>query len=350
MEALTIADVPAWGLRAFAFVFGALWGSFWNVAIYRWPREMSVVSPPSHCPACGTPIPAWRNLPIVAYLMQRGRAACCGARMSPRYVAVEVLGGVLCLAVVERFVIAAAGTELALLAPDERLLFPRLIEALLYFVFLGGLVVATFVDLEWMIIPDEVSLPGAALGLATISLRPHGVDAVDAALGAGLGFLVVQLLFVYAYEAFTGRRGMGEGDAKLLLFIGAFVGWKGVLFALVAGSMQGLVVALVAMATGAELIPEKARDELAHDPGPFATEAAAEARCADEEGDAAALATSDTAPDDTAPNEPAADAEEDDGRPPLRMPFGPFLALGAAEFLFFGDALIDAYLGLFPAP
>ncbi len=343
MEALTIADVPAWGLRAFAFVFGALWGSFWNVAIYRWPREMSVVSPPSHCPACGTPIPAWRNLPIVAYLMQGGRAACCGARMSPRYVAVEVLGGVLCVAVVERFVLSALNSELALLAPDERLLMPRLLEALLYFVFLGGLVVATFVDLEWMIIPDEVSLPGAALGLATISLRPHGIDAVDAALGAGLGYLVVQLLFVYAYEAFTGRRGMGEGDAKLLLFIGAFVGWKGVLFALVAGSMQGLVIAILAMATKAELIPEKARDELAHDPGPFASEAETEARCEDEAGEVAALAT-----DDAEPETPEEDEEE--GRSPLRMPFGPFLALGAAEFLFFGDALIEAYLGLFPAP
>ncbi|MEO0321671.1 MAG: prepilin peptidase [Myxococcota bacterium] len=349
MGGLTIADVPAWGLRAFAFVFGALWGSFWNVAIYRWPREMSVVSPPSHCPACGAPVPAWRNLPIVAYLMQRGRAACCAAPMTPRYVAVEVLGGVLCLAVVERFVLSALGTELALLAPDERLLVPRLIEALLYFVFLGGLVVATFVDLEWMIIPDEVSLPGAALGLATLALRPHGIDAVDAALGAGLGYLVVQLLFVYAYEAFTGRRGMGEGDAKLLLFIGAFVGWKGVLFALVAGSMQGLLVAVVAMVTKTELIPEKARDELAHDPGPFVTEATAAARCLDEEGGAAALLNETTATNDDA-REDEGDEISDDARAPLRMPFGPFLALGAAEFLFFGDALIDAYLGLFPAP
>ncbi|MEM1417504.1 MAG: prepilin peptidase [Myxococcota bacterium] len=342
---LTIGDVPAWGLRVFAFVFGALWGSFWNVAIYRWPREMSVVSPPSHCPACGTPIPAWRNLPILAYLMQRGRAACCGAPMTPRYVAVEVLGGVLCLAVVERFVVAAMGVEAGLLTPEEHLLWPRLVEALLFFVFLGGLVVATFVDLEWMIIPDEVSLPGAALGLATLTLRPSGVDPVDAALGAGLGFLVVQVLFVYAYEAFTGRRGMGEGDAKLLLFIGAFVGWKGVLFALVAGSMQGLVVAVVALLAKVDLTPANARAELAHDPGPFASEAEAGATCDDEEGAAATLVAE--APADAADG-PAEDAEEGPG--PLRMPFGPFLALGAAEFLFFGDALIAAYLSLFPAP
>ncbi len=169
------SDLPPWIVRALAFVFGAVWGSFFNVAIYRWPREMSIVSPPSHCPSCGTPIPPWRNVPILGYLLLRGRAACCGAKLNPRYLLVEVSSAVLCVALAERYVVRApASTSLG----DASLL------ALVYFAFVGALLVATFVDLEWMEIPDEVSLPTAALGLATAPLRPHpGAEA--AALGAG---------------------------------------------------------------------------------------------------------------------------------------------------------------------
>ncbi|MEZ4249387.1 MAG: prepilin peptidase [Polyangiales bacterium] len=231
---MLVEDLPPIFLRVMAFVFGSLWGSFFNVAIYRWPREMSVVSPPSHCPACGAPVPAWRNVPILNYALSRGRAACCGAKLTPRYLLVELLCGVLALALMERLALSTPEAELA----------PRLVEVALYFVFVGGLVVATFTDLEWMMIPDEVTLPGAALGLATVGQRDGDIEAM--AIGAGLGYLVVQVLFVWSYERLTGRRGMGEGDAKLLLFIGAFVGWQGVLFAIAAGSLQGIVVAAVA--------------------------------------------------------------------------------------------------------
>ena len=143
-------DLPASLIRIFAFSFGAIWGSFFNVAIYRWPRELSVVSPPSHCPACGAPIPPWRNIPIVSWLLLRGKAACCGVRISPRYLMVEVLSGVLCLALAERLIIGSGpGAEMSHVA----------LETLLYFALAGGLLVATFVDLEFMEIPDEVSLP-----------------------------------------------------------------------------------------------------------------------------------------------------------------------------------------------
>lgn len=308
------SELPAWFVRVFAFLFGTLWGSFFNVCIYRWPREMSVVSPPSHCPGCGAPIPPWRNVPVFGYLALRGRAACCGTQMSPRYLLVEVLGGLLCVATFERWFVNA-GTDRA--AVDAA------IEALLYFAFAGGLLVATFVDLEWMEIPDEVSLPGAALGLMTVMLR-QAPGAEEAALGAGLGFLLVQVLFVWGYEYLMGRRGMGEGDSKLLLFIGAFIGWKGAVFAIVAGSVQGLVAAGVALATGTPLAPKR----------PDALES-----------------TAAEAPSEDSTREPSQEDEEDleddeldDGR--LRMPFGPFLALGALEFLFFGDRFIAWYSGL----
>src|SRR5580700_10436251 len=108
---MTLSEIDASPglLRVFAFVWGAVWGSFLNVVIYRVPREMSVVRPGSHCPACGKPIAAWDNVPIVSWLVLRGRARCCGARISPRYVVVELLGGVLSLGIAEVVVRALPG-------------------------------------------------------------------------------------------------------------------------------------------------------------------------------------------------------------------------------------------------
>jgi len=136
---------------------------------------------------------------------------------------VELLAAVLCVAIAELWVVRAAPGTLLLHAT---------IETLLYFVFAGGLLIATFVDLEWMEIPDEVSLPCAALGLLSAPFRTEpGVW--SAAVGAGAAYLMVQLIFVWGYERIAGRRGMGEGDSKLLLMIGAFLGWKGALFSVV---------------------------------------------------------------------------------------------------------------------
>src|SRR5580658_6872105 len=98
---LSQLELPLWLARVFAFVWGCLWASFVNVVVYRVPREMSVVRPASHCPACGAPVHPIDNLPVVSWLVLRGRARCCGARISPRYVVVELLGGVLSLAIAE---------------------------------------------------------------------------------------------------------------------------------------------------------------------------------------------------------------------------------------------------------
>lgn len=310
------SEWPVTFVRIAAFLFGSLWGSFFNVCIYRWPREMSVVRPPSHCPACGAAIPPYRNVPIFGYLFLRGRAACCGAPLSPRYLFVEVISGLLCLACFERwFVDAAAGREAG----------AAVVEALLYFTFTGGLVVATFVDLEWMEIPDEVSLPGAALGLMTVALR-QSPGAEEAAVGAGLGFLTIQVLFVWGYEAVLGRRGMGEGDSKLLLFLGAFLGWQGAIFSIVAGAVQGLIAAGISLATGRSLVPVRP----------------------DEPTDEGATPTDEAPPSpDDHDSEADGDAELDDGR--LKIPFGPFLALGALEFLFFGERIVAWYSTFFEA-
>jgi len=311
---LLTSDLSLWLVDLIAFLFGATWGSFFNVAIYRLPRGMSVVSPPSQCPSCGKPIPARHNVPILGYLFLRGRTACCNTPLSARYPLVELLTAVLAMAITHREFLGAPADESALATS---------LLALLYFAFVGGLLVATFVDLERMEIPDEVSLPGAALGLATIGLRDPQ-HAVDYALGAGGGYLVVQLVFVWSYERLTGRRGMGEGDAKLLLMIGAFVGWQGALFATVIGSLQGVIVALFGLLTGKPLGPDLAALE------------------AQERAEAAAR------------GEPWPDDEsglEDDEKPPsyfghIKLPFGPFLALGALEYLFFGPLLIERWFAL----
>ena len=322
-----------WFIRGFALVFGAAWGSFFNVAIYRWPREISVVTPPSFCPACERPIPARLNIPVVSYLLLRGKTACCDTRLSPRYPLIEATSALLCLGVAERYLIGAP--------PDAGVLHAVMI-ALTYFIFIGGLLIAAVVDLDCMEIPEAVSLPIAALGLATATLRaPDQLDSI--LLGAGCGYLLIQVVFVWSYEALTGRRGMGEGDSDLMLAIGAFLGWQGALFSLLAGATQGLAAWGIGKILGKDLAadPEaedEAQRETDGDPG-TATKAGPV-------GTVEAV----TSQGDEAPQKAAAEERSADGRlepPPryfghLKVPFGPFLALSAAEYLFFGDELVAA--------
>lgn len=304
---LLASELPFGPVLALAFCFGAIWGSFFNVAIHRWPREESVVRPKSRCPSCGAPIAARYNVPILGYLWLRGRTACCGATLSLRYPLVELLSALICVGVVRQFLLGA---------PEGTSALRGAFDALSYFAFAGGLVIATFVDLEHMEIPDEVSLPGAALGLATAVVRmPDAVG--DAALGAGFGFLVVQVVFVWAYELFLGRRGMGEGDSKLLMMIGAFLGYQGVLFSMFAGAAQGLVAFVIGRIAQAR-----------HGDRPSQPPSAAEAI-------------------DVGPDDPDDDEPDDDPAPAywghLKLPFGPFLALGALEFLFYRDAMLELW-------
>ncbi len=316
MQQIIVSDMAIWSIRVAAFIFGAIWGSFFNVAIYRWPRELSVVTPASHCPACDKPIPAYLNLPILGFFLLRGRAACCGAKLSPRYVVVEIIGAFLCVAVVERFLIdAKPGTSFV----DAAIL------SLAYYAFVGGLTIVTFIDLEFMEIPDEVSLPITALGLVTAAFRETpGVEA--AALGAGGSYLVIQLVFVWSYERLTGRRGMGEGDSKLLMMIGSFIGWQGALFSLMAGALQGLVVVVVGLALGkriatTQIPPNNGEPEQDHEDG--------------------------NVRDDDEPGRDRFDEPQPRYVGHHKIPFGPFLALSALEYLFFGERIVNAYLLFF---
>lgn len=292
---------PIWILRGFVVFFGLIWGSFLNVVIYRVPREMSVVRPASHCPGCGKPIAGYDNVPVFSYVLLRGRARCCGARMSPRYPMVELLGGVLSLGILEAIILKM---------PDST---PAVRALAVYgadFALCMGLVAAAFIDAEHMFLPDSITFGGIVLGIATATLR--GLPITQSLLGAGAGFLGVWLPFNFLYKRVLGRTGMGMGDAKLLALAGAWFGWQGAVFVLFAGALQGSVYALVLKVLGIEsALPAAVQEDIA------------ELEKLAAEGD-----------------EEAKKALEDD---PLtenagpRMPFGPFLILACLELLFAGE-------------
>ena len=246
-----------------AFIFGAVVGSFLNVCICRLPKGESVVSPPSHCPACGYKIPFYDNVPIVSYLLLRGACRSCGAPISLQYPLVELITALLALFLFMRFGLS----------------FPFAV----LFLFCAAMVVITFIDLEHFIIPDVISLPGIAIGFVVSFFIPRlgwQGSLLGILAGGGSLYLVATL-----YHLFTGKEGMGGGDIKLLAMMGAFFGWKAVPFIIFTSSLVGSVIGVTVM-----LIQKK------------------------------------------------------DSK--LAIPFGPFLALGALLYIFFGRQVIQWYLNL----
>lgn len=297
-------------------VLGLLWGSFLNVVIYRVPRGMSVVRPPSHCTSCKKPIRAWQNVPVFGYLFLRGKTACCGAKLSPRYPLVELIGGVLAVAIMEVTILQAAkamslGRGSAIWAANFTLAL--------------GLVAAAFIDLEHMMIPLSISIGGAVLGVATSSFRDLAFT--DSLIGAAVGFGIVWLPFDFLYRKIRGKTGMAMGDAFLVMLAGAWFGWKGALFALMAGALQGTLFAIAAMIFGGKIEEPEAvkreREEILAEIAALPTEEERqEAMREYEESDPLAK-------------------EAGDGAMQARLAFGPFLCLAILEYMFFGQLLMD---------
>jgi leader peptidase (prepilin peptidase)/N-methyltransferase len=312
---MVLADFPTWFLRGVAIAFGLIWGSFLNVVIYRVPLGMSVVRPASHCPGCGKPIAPYDNIPVLSYLVLRGRARCCGVRMSARYPLVELIGGALSLAILERIVL-----PMSPLTPAGRLLAVYAAD----FALSMALVAAAFIDAEHMYLPDPITIGGAILGFATASFR--GLSWRDSLIGAVAGFAIVWLPFSVVYKWIRGRVGMGLGDAKLLMLAGAWFGWVGIVFALLAGAVQGTLTALVILLVKGKIEEPAAvvadREEL---------------RKAAEEGDEEAQRA--------LAEDPLA-VPQGEGIGQSRLPFGPFLILGILEFLLAGEQIVRWYAGL----
>ena len=240
----------------FAFVFGLAIGSFLNVVIYRLPEGLSLVSPGSRCPACSAPIRAWDNLPVLSYLMLRGRCRQCRTSISVRYPTVELFTAVVFAAIAWRF----GGVWLTPV----------------YSVLAAGLIAAALIDFDHQIIPDGISVGGLAAGLLLSPLAAagdgglYGDALIDSLVGALLGGgLLWTVAFLHARVSVAlGRRfehwpgegeepprpssadywlwfpGMGLGDVKLLAMIGAFLGPWGVLETIIAASVLGLILGL----------------------------------------------------------------------------------------------------------
>jgi leader peptidase (prepilin peptidase)/N-methyltransferase len=209
--------------QTIAFVYGLCIGSFMNVCIYRLPLSRSLVKPGSACPQCGRSIPFYDNIPVVSFLLLRGRCRNCGATIAWRYPLVELLGGLTALATVTRFGLS--------------------LPALVYFVFIAVLIVVTFIDIDHRIIPDVITLPGIVLGLAASFLLPR-TSLTDALLGILLGGGSL-LAVAVVYRLITKKDGMGMGDVKLLAMIGALIGWQGVLFTIFIGSLAGSLIGFI---------------------------------------------------------------------------------------------------------
>lgn len=207
-------------LYAFSTLFGLAAGSFCNVLIHRLPRGESIVSPPSHCPACGTPIPWYLNVPVLSWVLLLGRCRSCGARISVRYPLVELAVGGLFLGSA-----LAWGPTPATLAAS---FFSLMITAL------------ALIDLEHQILPDALTYPGIALGMAFSFVVPW--TDWKASLAGGIAGAALPMFLIWLWPLLTGVEGMGWGDVKLLAMVGTFLGWKGLALTLVSGSLAGALI------------------------------------------------------------------------------------------------------------
>ena len=250
------------------FIFGLCIGSFMNVCIYRIPLSKSIVTPRSMCPGCNSLISAYDNIPVISYILLKGKCRNCGIPISLRYPLVEIISGLTALAVFMRFGISA--------------------EGLIYFAFISALVVMTFIDIDHRIIPDTISLPGIPIGflLASLVLPLMNYKMSLAGILTGGGSL---LAVAWIYNLITKKEGLGGGDIKLLAMIGAFTGWKGVLFTIFVASAAGTLAGIAVM------------------------------------------------------------IKTQKGMMKLAVPFGPFLSIGAILYIFFGTDIISWYFRLLAA-
>ena len=225
-------------LLAAAFIFGSIIGSFLNVVILRLPDpEASIALPPSHCPKCKNVLHWYENIPILSYLALGGKCSHCKVRISAQYPIVEMLTGLLTVAVVANFGLS--------------------LTALGFFLFCAALVTIIWIDLHHQIIPDVISLPGNifGFGFSFVSTFVTWQESLIGLLAGGGIFYAVS----YSYYLLRRQEGLGGGDIKLLAMLGAFLGWQSLLFIIFASSVTGTVAGLFAMRSqkkgGATRIP-----------------------------------------------------------------------------------------------
>ncbi len=345
---MSIETFQIW-LAVVAFVWGAVWGSFLNVVIYRLPAGISLISPPSRCPKCETPLAWYDNVPILGWLWLRGKCRYCGVSIPARYPGVELFTGIMSLLV-------------WLHVSGDRLLEPQTPEMLqntlvavgaaffFYFYFVAILIAITFIDLDETIIPHELTATGTALGLAAAFLMPRTgpmidlwpqVQWMDSVIGLLVGGAFIAFI-IKGYAFVRGIEGMGWGDFTLMGMCGTWVGWRGVIFVLFAASVQGLLAVLV------YAVVQKLRGKSVAESA-FLTP-----------DDLDAIDNPEAAQQDQSPQSDAEDSgaekkdgangegedEEEVGFGQLAIPFGPWIALAAVEFVLIGERVLPWLLGI----
>lgn len=248
----------------FSLLFGLAFGSFLNVCIYRIPLNKSIIFPPSSCPNCEHRIKFYDNIPVFSYLLLRGKCRNCHTHIPIHYPVVELLTGLLSMALFIRYGLSY--------------------QYILSFLFLIALLLISFIDLHHQIIPDILSIPGIFAGIA-VSFIPGHLTWPDSIIGAVGGGGILYLIAL-VYKKVTGRDGMGGGDVKLLAMIGAWMGWRALPFIILLSSLSGIVIG-----GGALMMAGKGYR--------------------------------------------------------VRIPFGPFLSLGAIIYFFFGRQILIWYYHLF---
>lgn len=231
--------------KIFVFISGSIVGSFLNVCIHRLPLEESIINPASHCPKCKKPIPWYDNIPLLSYIILEGKCRFCKEDISFRYFLVELLTAVFSLIFFNRFGLS--------------------LDFFFYIILVCGLTVATFVDIQHRIIPDEISIGGIVVGFLfsafrglhlspmSYELRPIFNSFLGIIIGGGIIWLTGFIFDLVYFKLFKKppiqgeTESMGGGDVKLLAMIGAFLGWKSVLITFFIAPFFGAAVGIINM-------------------------------------------------------------------------------------------------------
>ena len=219
------------------FVLGLIVGSFSNVCIYRIPRNESIVYPASHCPKCRTTIRPIDNIPLLSYILLKGRCRNCKSKISIQYPVVEFLTGFIYLIIY--------------------LIYGLSIQTLIYIILSSALIIIAFIDLNEQIVPDIISLPGIAIGFIISFFVPY-ISFVNSALGILAGGGIILIIGLAGSVIFK-KEAMGGGDVKLAAMIGAFLGWRYIIislfFGFFLGALAGIFLVLSKIKSREDMVP-----------------------------------------------------------------------------------------------
>ena len=219
------------------FILGLIVGSFCNVCIYRIPKNESIIYPASHCPKCRTTIKPVDNIPLLSYILLKGRCRNCGSKISIQYPVVELLTGIIYLIIY--------------------LIYGLSIQSLVYIILSSALIIIAFIDLNEQIVPDVISLPGIGVGLILSFFVPY-LSFINSALGVVVGGGIILIIALVGSMIFK-KEAMGGGDVKLAAMIGAFLGWRYTIISLFLGfflgALAGIFLVLSKIKSKEDMVP-----------------------------------------------------------------------------------------------